>query len=80
MKEIKALLGKELILEWRQKYALNGILLYLTSTIFICYLSFSLGSGQINAASWNALLWIILEICIIIKKTLAHHFESFYKS
>jgi heme exporter protein B len=60
MKEIRTLLLKEIILEWRQKYALNGILLYLTSTIFICYMSFSLDNGQINPPTWNALLWIIL--------------------
>jgi len=60
MNTIKVLIKKEVLLEWRQKYALNGILLYLTSTIFICYLSFSLGKGSISIASWNALLWIIL--------------------
>jgi len=60
MKEIKVLIRKELLLEWRQKYALNGILLYLASTIFICYLSFSLSRGQISVETWNALLWIIL--------------------
>ena len=60
MREIGVLIKKELLLEWRQKYALNGILLYLVSTIFICYLSFSLGTGAVSPASWNALLWIIL--------------------
>lgn len=43
-------------LEWRQKYALSGILLYVCSTVFIIYLSFL----QIPARTWNAVFWIIL--------------------
>ncbi|NEM96585.1 ABC transporter permease [Pontibacter sp. BT327] len=52
---------KDLVLEWRQKYAFNGMLLYVGSTVFVCYLSF--GLRQFSADSgpiWNALLWIIL--------------------
>ena len=56
LKQIKFLLQKEIILEWRSKYALNGILLYVISTIFVCYLSFK----QIAPTTWNALFWIIL--------------------
>ncbi len=59
-KEISVLVGKEIALEWRQKYALNGIILYLTSTIFICYLSFGLHLNQISPPTWNALFWIII--------------------
>lgn len=51
---------KELKIEWRNKYALNGILLYLVSTIFICYLSFNVKSNQLNIVTWNALFWIII--------------------
>ena len=58
--EIVTLLYKEFLLEWRQKYALNGMLLYLASTIFVCYLSFNLRPNQLNALTWNALFWIIL--------------------
>ncbi|WP_069659102.1 heme exporter protein CcmB [Arcticibacter eurypsychrophilus] len=50
------LIRKEIVLEWRSKYALNGILLYVVSTIFVCYLSFK----QINPVTWNALFWIIM--------------------
>lgn len=56
-KEIIHLMRKELILEWRQKHALGGILLYLVSTIFICYLAFS---GVMTTQTWNALFWIII--------------------
>lgn len=54
--QVKYLIKKEIILEWRSKYALNGILLYVVSTIFVCYLSFK----QISAVTWNALFWIIM--------------------
>ena len=58
--EILVLLKKEILLEWRRKYAFNGILLYIVSTIFVCYLSFNLQKGQLNPLTWNALFWIIL--------------------
>ena len=55
--QVKILIRKELILEWRSKYALNGVLLYVVSTIFVCYLSFK----EIdNNPTWNALFWIIM--------------------
>ncbi len=51
---------KEIKIEWRNKYALNGILLYLVSTIFICYLSFNVKTNQLNVVTWNSLFWIII--------------------
>ncbi|MCF8319475.1 MAG: heme exporter protein CcmB [Sphingobacteriaceae bacterium] len=57
MHQVKSLLAKELILEWRSRYALNGIVLYVVSTIFVCYLSFK---GGIQGPTWNVLFWIIL--------------------
>ena len=56
VKEISALLKKELMLEWKQKYAFNGLLLYVLSTVFICYLSFR---QILDVPTWNALFWII---------------------
>ena len=58
--EVSVLLKKEITIELRQKYALNGILLYLAGTVFICYLSFNLQSYQLNPITWNALFWIIM--------------------
>lgn len=56
-KEVKYLIHKEVLLEWRSKYTINGVLLYVVSTIFTCYLSFvSLG----DKLTWNALFWIIM--------------------
>ena len=55
--EIKTLLGKEIRLELKQKYVLNGILLYLVSTIFVTYLAFE---DVVDVQTWNSLFWIIL--------------------
>jgi len=60
LNEIIYLIKKEFLLEWRQKYAINGILLYLGSAIFVCYLSFALKGNRLAPSTWNALFWIIL--------------------
>ncbi len=59
--QVRFLLKKEILLEWRSKYALNGILLYVVSTIFVCYLSFRTTPPLV----WNALFWIILLFAAI---------------
>jgi heme exporter protein B len=56
-REIKYLVAKDIRLELKQRYAFNGILLYVVSTIFVCYLSFS---KIIDPETWNALFWIIM--------------------
>ncbi len=60
MQELKALIEKEIMLEWRQRYALNGMLLYIVSTVYVCYLGFNVRVGGIDAITWNTLFWIIL--------------------
>lgn len=60
MQELKALIEKEIRLEWRQRYALNGMLLYIISTVFVCYMSFKLKVNDIEPITWNTLFWIIL--------------------
>ena len=57
LNQIKHLIAKEILVEWRQKYAFNGILLYIVSTVFVCYLSFK---NIIDPPTWNALFWIIM--------------------
>ncbi|GAB2687473.1 heme exporter protein CcmB [Mucilaginibacter koreensis] len=58
------LLKKEILLEWRSKYAFSGILLYLVSTVYVCYISFNLNPGFKESSGyaiiWNTLFWIIL--------------------
>ena len=58
--ETTVLLRKEFLLEWRQKYALNGILLYLTSTIFIVYMSFQVSRALMTPEVWSTLFWIVI--------------------
>lgn len=59
-----SLLKKEILLEWRSKYAFNGVLLYVVSTVFVCYISFSLTPGFSGSNGykivWNVLFWIII--------------------
>lgn len=56
LEQVRHLLYKDMILEWRSKYAINGILLYVVSTIFVCYQAFR----SIEPTTWNVLFWIIL--------------------
>lgn len=52
------------MLEWRSRYAFNGVLLYVVSTVFVCYISFSSSGGFKGSSSyaivWNVLFWIIM--------------------
>ena len=60
LNQVYYLIKKELTIEWRNRYAVNGILLYLISTIFICYLSFNVRADQLDPVTWNVLFWIII--------------------
>ena len=55
--QVRTLFLKEFRLELRNRYALNGILLYVVSTVFVCYLSFK---QVVSAPVWNALFWVIM--------------------
>ena len=55
-RQVKTLVYKDILLEWRSKYAINGILLYVVSTVFVCYQAFK----SVDATVWNALFWIIM--------------------
>lgn len=57
LSNIRNLIRKELILEWRTKFALTGILLYVVSSFFIALLSFVVIR---DALTWNSLFWIIM--------------------
>ncbi len=57
---IKTLFQKEFILELRRKSAISGLALYLFSTAFICYLTFSLRQNLITPLVWSALFWITI--------------------
>lgn len=57
---IKSLFQKEFTLELRRKSAISGLVLYLFSTAFICYLTFSLRQNLITPLVWSALFWITI--------------------
>ena len=56
LNQVKTLVYKDLTLEWRSKHAINSILLYVVSTVFVCYQAFK----SVDTLIWNALFWIIL--------------------
>lgn len=56
LRQVFALLHKELLLEWRSNYAISGILLYVLATVFVVYQVFI--SLQPNV--WNAMFWVVL--------------------
>lgn len=55
-RSILYLIQKEFLLEWRQKYAIGGILLYVFSTVFVVFIS----SKDIGVEVWNTLFWIVV--------------------
>ena len=56
LQEIRFLLWKDIITEWRQRFAISGILLYALSMVFVVYLSFS----RVDPIVWNTVFWIIM--------------------
>ncbi|MGZ5243498.1 MAG: heme exporter protein CcmB [Bacteroidia bacterium] len=50
------LIFKDILLEWRQKYAFNGIILYVFSTLFIISISFK----KVQPDTWITLFWIVI--------------------
>ena len=48
------LVKKDFLMEWRQKHALFGVLLYVGATVFVVYMM----NGQPDARAWNALFWL----------------------
>ncbi len=62
MKQIFALLKKDIMLELRSQHSFYGILLYIASTVFVLFLSIP---DAPDAIIWNALFWVIqLFVCV----------------
>jgi heme exporter protein B len=73
--QVQAILSKEITLEMRNRYAINGILLYVVSTVFVCYLSFQ---KVLTVPVWNALFWVIMlfaSVNAVSKSFLTEHRE-----
>lgn len=71
-----ALVKKDLLIEWRQKHTLFGVLLYVGATVFAVYMM----SGQPEAKIWNALFWItqlFVAINSVAKSFLQEHANRF---
>ncbi len=56
LRQVFALLHKELLLEWRSNYAISGILLYVLATVFVVYQVFI----NLQPNVWNAMFWVVL--------------------
>lgn len=57
LKQITQLIKHEFSLELKQKHFVSSIVLYIVSTVFVCYLAFD----EIKENTiWNALFWIII--------------------
>ncbi|MEI7670423.1 MAG: heme exporter protein CcmB, partial [Pseudomonadota bacterium] len=50
------MLKKEFKLEWRQKFAINGLLLYLGGVLMVIYIAFIKADSQL----WVTLYWIVM--------------------
>jgi heme exporter protein B len=55
--EILSILRLEAALDLRQRAAWGGMLLYVVSAIYVCFLAVK---GGLGVATWNALFWIVL--------------------
>lgn len=55
LKQILALIKKDILLETRQQYTFYGVLLYVASTVFVVYLT----AGNVETQTWSALFWIV---------------------
>ncbi len=52
---IAALVRKDFLIEWKEKYVLGAILMFVVVSSYIIYKSFQ----QVTPMSWNVLFWII---------------------
>lgn len=56
MSPVLTLIKKDLTQEWRQRYAINGIVLHTVSSAMVVFLSVKV----LGASTWNAVYWIVL--------------------
>ena len=57
LRELNALLRKELLLEWRQAYSVQGLLVYAFTVVFIA--AYALREG-ISPQVWVVVFWLLM--------------------
>lgn len=76
LKNYLNLVRKDLLMEWRQKHTLYGVLLYVGSTVFVIHMM----SGSPDSKIWNALFWItqlFVAVTTVAKSFLQEHPNRF---
>ena len=61
LQQTMRLLWRDWILEWRTRYALSGIVLYVLATIVLVYSALI----DIQPKIWNAIFWVIILFAAI---------------
>jgi len=61
-REILLLIKKDILLEWRMRYALGGIFLYVLATVFVIYsiLNSEHALEMVTYRWWNILFWVTM--------------------
>ncbi len=59
---IKAILVKDLIVEFRNRYVLGGILLYVFSSVLVIYFALQYNNSiqEVNPVVWSIFFWLII--------------------
>jgi len=62
LREILLLIKKDMLLEWRMRYAISGILLYVVATVFVIYiiLNSERAADFMNYRWWSILFWLTM--------------------
>lgn len=62
VREIILLVKKDILLEWRMRYALGGILLYVVATAFVIYtiLNSQHAADAVSYQWWSILFWVTM--------------------
>jgi heme exporter protein B len=62
MHSLLALIRKELIIEFRNRYVLGGVLLYVFSSVLLIYfaIQYSNASQDVTPAMWSIFFWLII--------------------
>src|ERR1700733_7714113 len=62
LRSAQAILVKDLIIEFRNRYVLGGILLYVFSSVLVIYFALQYNNSiqEIHPVIWSVLFWLII--------------------